>query len=161
MGLDTRAFAVATPEWREEWVRKTNEAGERPVLWGLAVKKLTEPVAIEDAPEYHQDGIDELDWPGGLCGGILSGDGGCSSFRGKVYDWYVERVTGHSLYAACDEYWQGDLLRQITEDLERAALNNVVEEDGDYDEITQEEQDALAKWFRVCVENDLVVGGDY
>jgi hypothetical protein len=32
----------------------------------------------------------------GLCGGVFSD--GVTSFRGKVYSWFVEEVTGESLY---------------------------------------------------------------
>ena len=41
--------------------------------------------------------IEEIEWPDThLCGGLLSG--GFGSFRGKVYDDYVEKITGKSLY---------------------------------------------------------------
>ena len=39
-----------------------------------------------------------LNWAGiELCGGMLSGNGS-GSFRGKVYDDFIEAVTGESLY---------------------------------------------------------------
>jgi len=51
----------------------------------------------------HKDGslAETLDWPKeseGLCGGMFSGNGGGPSFRGKVYDQFIQDVTGVSLY---------------------------------------------------------------
>lgn len=156
MGLDTRAFRKATPTWREEWVERTNAAGERPAFFGLAMAKLEEPVTVEEAPLYHQENMDSLDWPGGLCGGMISGQGDAPSFRGKVYDSYVEKVTGQSLYAACDEMWEGTQLAGVA-----AALRSAAEQADENGGLPQGEREALARWFEVCVENDLVVGGDY
>ena len=171
MGLDTRAYRKATLEWQEEWVIRTNEAGGRPVMFGLMWEPIGQvnyglaggylkgraPYTLEDAPDWHQDGLDELPWPGGLVGGMVSRNGDGPSFRGRVYTDYVENLTGRSLYAACDEMWQGDELFVITNALVVAAANP---EAVTYIGIEQGEREALAKWFRVCVENDLVVSGD-
>jgi hypothetical protein len=165
VGLDTRAFRRASDDWREQWVARTNEAGERPVLWGLAVQKLNEPLTLEDAPLFHQDGLSDLPWPGGLVGGMLSEDGGGPSFRGKAYANYVEGVTGRSLFDACDENWEGDIVREVAEKL-RAAVDDPPESipdgyPGPWMPESREEREALARWFEVCVENDLMVSGDY
>lgn len=167
MGLDTRAYAKATPEWKEQWVELCNARGWRPVMFGLMREPVGQrnyglgkeyvggraPFTLEDAPAWHQDGLDELPWPGGLVGGMISADGSAPSFRGKVYTEYVETVTGQSLYAACDENWQGEQLRDITEQLELAV-------DRPYAGSNHAERKALAQWFRVCVDNDLMVSGD-
>lgn len=44
----------------------------------------------EDEKAFEEAGIE-------LCGGIISGGG--SSFRGKVYDTLIEKVTNISLYS--------------------------------------------------------------
>jgi hypothetical protein len=172
MGLDTRAFVKATPEWREAWVHRVNEVERgRPVMLGLMWEPIgqrnyglaggyiggREPVSIEEAPRYHQEGLEDLPWPGGLVGGMISANGNAPSFRGKAYTNYVEALTGHSLYDACDEHWDGDLLTEITVALEAS------EADGRRDDFDtpREERNALAAWFRVCVDHDLAVGGDY
>jgi hypothetical protein len=47
--------------------------------------------------QYHTPKFDTL--PAlHLCGGIMSGNGQDGSFRGKVYDQFITRVTGQSLY---------------------------------------------------------------
>ena len=51
---------------------------------------------------FQKDGIEnnEITWPNThLCGGMLSGEFG--SFRGKVYDAFVEKITGVTLYEDC------------------------------------------------------------
>ena len=48
--------------------------------------KTYETPEFKDLPELH------------LCGGMMSGDGNDGSFRGKVYDAFITRVTGESLY---------------------------------------------------------------
>ena len=172
MGLDTRAYRKATPEWQERWVWLSNQRGWRAVMFGLMREPVGQvnyglaggylkgraPFTLEDAPEYHQDGLDDLPWPGGLVGGMVSANGNAPSFRGKAYDDYVEGVTGYSLYDACDEMWQGDKLKEITDCLVRAAANP--ETIMGYDQIDQSEREAIANWFLVCVNNDLVVSGD-
>ena len=162
MGLDTRAYRQADEEWQRQWVEKTNEAGERTVFFGLAKQKLEQPVTLEDAPHFHQDDLLELAWPGGLIGGMISsacGDG--PSFRGKAYDGYVEVITGESLYAACDGPWMGDTVRHVAEQLRAAVSDPDGRKAAERFEVSPEEQESLARWFEVCVENDLAVAGDY
>lgn len=160
MGLDTRAYRAATDEWKREWVTLSNERGWRPVIFGLMREPVGKrnygltggylsgvaPFTLEQAPDWHQDGLEDLPWPGGLVGGMLSENGGGPSFRGKAYDTYVERVTGRSLYMAIDEPWQDDVLREVAQALRTAADTS--------------EHESLARWFEVCVENDLMVSGD-
>lgn len=183
MGLDTRAYAKATPEWQEDWVKRMNAQGWRPVMFGLMAEPVgkrnygltggwlegREPFTIEDAPLYHQDGMESLPWPGHLIGGMLSENGGGPSFRGKAYDAYVQAVTGESLYSAIDEFWEGEQLLHITLQLELAAEgkmqpleSNIQSDPWDFgfEDVDAEERKALAAWFRVCVDNDLVVSGD-
>jgi hypothetical protein len=114
------------------------------------------PFTLDDAPSYHQDDLDDLPWPGGLVGGMISANGNAPSFRGKAYTEYVEAVTGHSLYAACSELWEGERLAEITEALEVVEHRHIRAHRLDRDEAV-----ALARWFRVCVDHDLAVGGDY
>jgi hypothetical protein len=170
MGLDTRAYAKSTHEWRQHWVVMSNERGWRPVMFGLMAEPVGQrnyglkggyaggraPFTIDDAPSLHQDGLDELPWPGGLVGGMISSNGDGPSFRGKAYAGYVEGVTGESLYACIDDPWEGEILRSITEQLEEAATTNGVDR---YD-VPMDERAALARWFRVCVDHDLAVSGD-
>lgn len=186
MGLDTRAYRKATDEWQKDWVTLSNERGWRPVMFGLMMEPVGErnygltggyvggraPFTLDDAPTWHQDGLDELPWPGGLIGGMISANGNAPSFRGKAYTHYVEAITGESLYAACDEPWEGEQLRSITELLEAAAEptaeDAVREQIADAFDVpprmlgdtTLEERQALARWFRVCVDHDLAVSGD-
>jgi hypothetical protein len=160
MGLDTRAYRRSTDDWKAAWAQTTNVVGHRPAFFGLMVEQLDKEIGPDDAPEFHQDGLDKLDWPGGLVGGMLSGFGDGPSFRGKVYDSYVEVVTGESLYAACEEPWEGEDLAAIAGKLRYAASDPVYDEEP-WNWLSREEREALARWFEVCVENELVVGGDY
>jgi hypothetical protein len=156
MGLDTRAFKRADKEWRKRWVERINEAGERPAFFGLGIETLEQPVTLDDAPLFHQDELDQLPWPGGLIGGMLSGCGDGPSFRGKAYASYVQEAIGLDLYAICHAYLEGEDLQVAA-----ASLRACVEDDA-LDELAPlKEREALARWFEVCAEHDLVVGGDY
>lgn len=138
-------------------------------MFGLAIAKLEKPVTLEDAPRYYQDeSLNELPWPGGLVGGMISGNGDAPSFRGKAYAHYVEAVTGHSLYEPCeDELWTGDKLKEIAAKLRSAVINGAGKRYGEvddpyhFDPPEPAEREALAKWFELCVEHNLAVGGDY
>ena len=154
MGLDTRAFRRADGDWRQAWVKRTNDAGERPRFYGMLVEPLAHPLEHADAPLYHQDDLDELPWPGGLVGGMISGNCDGPSFRGKVYAAYVERVADCDLYG---EQLEGDELKRVAEAL-RDAVHDPAPEPWPRD---RDEREALARWFEVCVEHDLVVGGDF
>lgn len=184
MGLDTRAFHKSTDEWKKEWVERANAEGGRPIIFGMFWEPIGNknyglaggyldgrpPFTVEDAPTYHQEGLHDLPWPGGqknyglaggrvgppypLVSGMISGYGNGPSFRGKAYGSYVQLVTGRSLYDCIDEPWEGEQLRAITMLLENAAA------DGPDGYTSQEERQALAQWFRVCVDNDLAVSGD-
>jgi hypothetical protein len=185
MGLDTRAYAKATDEWKEGWVERANAKGGRTVMYGLMWEPVGQrnyglaggylrgraPFTLEDAPALYQEGLEDLPWPGGqrnygllggrigppypLIGGMVSGNGDGPSFRGKAYTEYVERITGHSLYEPCDEPWDGELLESITERLEANVDGAPVDV-----YVKPAERRALAEWFRVCVDHDLAVSGD-
>lgn len=184
MGLDTRAFMPATDEWKEQWVATCNERGWRSVMYGLMIEPVGQrnyglaggylggraPFTIDEAPAWHQDGLEDLPWPGGLIGGMISGNGESPSFRGKAYDAYVQAVTGQSLYDPCDDPWQGNDLLHIAVQLELAAegqvqplQSNITSDPWDFgfDDVSSDERVALAKWFRVCADNGLAVSVDY
>lgn len=77
-----------------------------------------------------------------LVGGILSGHGVNGSFRGKVYNEYVQDVTGESLY---QERVPNDVVRQMADALEAYEWGG----DEDYWRPEDaEEADALARVFR-------------
>lgn len=155
MGLDTRAFRRLTDEQRQAYVGR-----ERTTFFGLATCMVED---VEQAPRFDQEGLDDLPWPGGLCGGMLSGNGD-SSFRGKAYANYFEAVTGRSLYAAADEMLEGDALAECAAALRGAVDSPPAEIPDGYPGAympAPEERAALASWFELCVEHELVVGGDY
>jgi uncharacterized protein YoaH (UPF0181 family) len=162
MGLDTRAFARMTHEERQQWVDEMNEAGQKPapgILGAFAAVKLEQLATLDDAPFWDQpERISQLDWPGGLIGGMMSGCGDGPSFRGKAYDAYVEEVTGRSLYEAAEGMWEGETLVEVAKALREAAPPAGGQYAGD---VRPEEREALARWFEICVENDLGVSGDY
>jgi uncharacterized protein YoaH (UPF0181 family) len=125
MGLDTRAFARMTHEERQQWVDEMNDAGQKPapgILGAFAAVKLEQLATLDDAPFWDQpERISQLDWPGGLIGGMMSGCGDGPSFRGKAYDAYVEEVTGRSLYEAAEGMWEGETLVEVAKALREAA----------------------------------------
>jgi hypothetical protein len=173
MGLDTRAYRKSTQEWKEQWVIRQNEAGGRPVVFGLLWEPVgqknygltggyvggTPPLTLEDAPDLHQVDLEQLDWPGGLIGGMISSNGTGPSFRGKAYNDYVEAVTGESLYSCIDAPWDGVILDAITFMLE-GAVDEAPNAEADEYAPAREEREALARWFRVCSDNGLAVSGD-
>ncbi|MEW6770102.1 MAG: hypothetical protein AB1330_01735 [Bacillota bacterium] len=95
------------------------------------------------------------DVPGVLVGGMFSGHGNGPSFRGKVYDRYVYKVTGESLYQECIP---SKAVSAMAVKLEKAAaeLNDDCLEEL---HVTRQEAHALAAWFRVCADNRYVVCG--
>jgi hypothetical protein len=86
-----------------------------------------------------------------LCGGLFSGNGGSSSFRGKVYAGYVQAVTGVSLY---QEEIPNQIVKQMAELLAKPngyiAFNHGVDTD---------EANALTLWFKVVADNNGIVVG--
>jgi len=96
----------------------------------------------------------------GLCGGMLSGNGNGGSFRGKVYDSFVQSVTGESLYQddidpdTCK--MMSNKLVEYAENMEKEGTDKAKSE---YGETDRSEVDALAEFFNVCAENGYHVTG--
>jgi len=92
-----------------------------------------------------------------LCGGMFSTGTG-NSFRGKVYDSWVDFATGYSLYDTIqpeDVKKVADILEQKTEELFPEYCLKYL---NTYD-ISIDEARSLAKWFRtVANENAQVIG---
>jgi hypothetical protein len=117
----------------------------------------------------------------GLVGGMFSGHGD-GSFRGKVYDSLVTDVTGQSLYQELidpktaagmaselehlrermdEEALQAWLVQQYGQSERYGSLADIAREREPQLEpnFTVAEVEALAKFFRVCADNDLYVHG--
>jgi len=86
-----------------------------------------------------------------LCGGLLSGNG--SSFRGKLYNDYVEWATGVSLYT---ELITSDIVKDMYISLKNA---NFREYPDDKWNISKEETEQLTEWFRVVSEENGSIAG--
>src|SRR5216117_3491650 len=91
-----------------------------------------------------------------LAGGMYSGDAG--SFRGKLYVYLVQHLTGVSLY---QEWIPPETVARMSRSLDRydpeAAIRTY---DGPYDdERTPEDVISLRAFFRVCVERKLGLVG--
>jgi len=91
-----------------------------------------------------------------LVGGLFSGNGGCSSFRGKVYDDFITYV--------CDESLYQEEIPNLTVHKMVAALQEFVDSKPsqktlDKLDITKEEVDALLEWLKVVANNDGLIGG--
>lgn len=82
----------------------------------------------------------KFDPPLSLCGGMFS-DHGEGSFRGKVYNGFVEDMTGYSLYA--DEL-SNTAIKEIAAALEKVAANDHLEDYG----LTEEEVADLVRMFQ-------------
>jgi hypothetical protein len=81
-----------------------------------------------------------------LCGGVFSGHGN-DSFRGKVYDRFVEDVTGVSLYGDPETFEiPNETVKQMADDLEATEWRDSYIENYDIEE--QEFKD-LVKMFRL------------
>lgn len=68
--------------------------------------------------------------PLNLCGGLLSGNGE-GSFRGKVYNEFIQEMTGHSLYSdlsADDVADIADKLEALPEDTKFSGLYEISNE---------------------------------
>ena len=100
---------------------------------------------------------DELFPENQLCGGMFSGGG--PSFRGKVYNEWVEYATGYSLY---EEEIPVEDVKEIYYRLSNAneLIFTEFNEEGrnDYD-ITWNQVQDLTKWFGVVVKEKAVVCG--
>ena len=92
-------------------------------------------LTADDQQAFEQAAIE-------LCGGMWSGVGDHSSFRGKVYVDVVDRVAGASLLA---EWIQPEEVRGIAAAFERCDPARVVEA-----EILE-----LRRFFRLCAERGL------
>lgn len=98
----------------------------------------------------------------GLCGGILSGNGQ-GSFRGKVYDNFILRVTEESLY---QERIPNVTVRKMARKLTDYVKNNTkkshdeqqLEAEDSWD-VTWKEAKILAEWFRITAGYDADVEG--
>lgn len=95
-----------------------------------------------------------------LCSGICSGSN--ASFRGKVYNDYVEYVTGQTLYA--------DIIPNKVVKIMADKLTKFIEHFKRYDNyafeateavygVNMSEAEMLADWFNVVADNDGVVLG--
>ena len=87
-----------------------------------------------------------------LCGGMFSD--GVTSFRGKVYSWFVQEVTGESLY---EEWLPPETLAEMADKLAACDPDTVC--DGlDLDEYSTPspgEVRDLQKLFRICADRGL------
>jgi hypothetical protein len=103
-------------------------------------------LTAEDEQAFQQSGIE-------LCGGMWSGVGDASSFRGKVYIEVVDRVAGASLLEA---WTPPEELRDIAAAFERCDPSQVVGEAmGDRYPVSEAEVLELGRFFRLCAERGL------
>jgi hypothetical protein len=86
-----------------------------------------------------------------LCGGMFSGNGGSSSFRGKVYAGYINAVTGVSLY---QEEISNEIVKQMAEQL--AKPNGYITFSHG---LNSDEVKALTLWFKAVADNNGIVVG--
>ncbi len=88
-----------------------------------------------------------------LMGGMFSGNGQTASFRGKVYAPFLHNWIGLDLYK--DEI-PNDVVVRAADQLDKWLSENPGLE---FSDISREEIEALAKWFRVVADNGGVVVG--
>ncbi len=92
----------------------------------------------------EENGVIEGDFK--ICGGVFSGHGN-DSFRGKVYDRFVEDVTGVSLYGDPETFEiPNETVKQMADDLEAVEWRDSYITN--YDIEKQEFKD-LVKMFRL------------
>lgn len=135
MGLDTYAY---------HFVEETTKSG--------SVKKSLKPIDDESFAKVANV----------LAGGIFSGTGACSSFRGKVYDSYVTFVTGETLH-------QQEIPAKTVEKMASMLESFYVKCSADRqlfratsnrsNGISLDEMKALAQWFKVVSEHKGIVTG--
>ena len=103
-------------------------------------------LTAEDEQAFGQSGIE-------LCGGMWSGVGDASSFRGKVYVDVVDRVAGASLMEA---WTPPEELRDIAAAFDRCDPSRVVRESmGDRYPVSETEVLELGRFFRLCANRGL------
>lgn len=93
------------------------------------------------------------DIPPVLVGGMMSGNGDGPSFRGKVYAPFLHNSIGLDLYV---EEIPNEKVKLAADLLDKWLLDNT---ELDFSDISKEEIEALAKWFRVTAENGGTVVG--
>lgn len=96
-----------------------------------------------------------------LCSGICSG---CqNSFRGKIYNDYVEYVTGQTLYCTVIPEQKvsemADKLTKFVKTFIRDEENNAFEQTHAIYGVGLDEAEMLAEWFTVVAKNNGVVLG--
>lgn len=92
----------------------------------------------------EENGVIEGDFK--LCGGVFSGHGN-DSFRGKVYDRFVEDVTGVSLYGDPETFEvPNETVKQMADDLEATEWRDSYIENYD---IEEHEFKDLVRMFRL------------
>lgn len=93
-----------------------------------------------------------------LCGGLFSGGG--NSFRGKVYNEWVEFVTGVSLY---QESIEPSVVKEMHEEMVKFLATpgswEAFTKSGNGYGITEEETKQLTEWFGVVAQEDGIVVG--
>jgi len=89
-----------------------------------------------------------------LCGGMLSATGQ-GSFRGKVYNDFIEDITGESLY---QEEISETIVKEMANKLVKFAQLVTLSKIKRWD-ITIEEVQDLARWFQVTAEGNAKVYG--
>lgn len=109
-----------------------------------------------DSSEYsHMENslFSEIKYP--LCGGIFSGNGNGASFRGKVYNDFIESISGVTLY---QEMMGSDDIETIVNNLRlvlsKSILEGVETVDSKYGVVTVDEIYSLLKWFSVVSKNN-------
>jgi hypothetical protein len=103
-------------------------------------------LTAEDQRAFADAGIE-------LCGGLQSGVGDASSFRGKVYIDVVDRVAGANLL---DDWIPPQALGAIAAAFERCDAAPVVEASkGDRYPVSAVEVEELRRFFRLCADRGL------
>jgi len=97
--------------------------------------------------------FEDIKYP--LCGGMFSGQGNGSSFRGKVYDSFIKTISGVSLY---QELMSSEDIEEIIRSLKIVLCENINKniefiKSADYD-ISTDEVYSLLKWFSVVHKNN-------
>ena len=127
MGLDTYALAPEAPSFENEDERR------------------------QHLPDHLFSHI-----PPVLCGGLFSGHGGCSSFRGKVYDDFVTYVTDETLY---QEEIPNLTVHKMVAAMQEFIDDNPSQKTLDKLDITRAEVEALLQWLKVVADNNGSIGG--
>lgn len=90
-----------------------------------------------------------------LCGGLFSSNGNGGSFRGKVYNDFIESISGVTLY---QEMMSSDDIEKIVNNLRLVLsdciLRGVETVDSKYEVVTVDEIYSLLKWFIVVLKNN-------